>query len=471
MRFCISRRFGAQAAVLRALVLFAGVTTGLSGQAQSVDFEDTQVKFQGTYIGQRHSSFRESRPAGIDWSKYSGASDRPVYSLSKEADKSYTATVTGYFGFRPWQGGELYLNPEVTMGTPFTGNLIGMGGFYNGEITRAAGSTPKMYRQRLFWRQTWNLGGGSQEIESDLNWMAGTVDKNRFVLTAGNFSTLDVFDKNRYSNDPRRQFMNWGHMNNVAFDYAADARGWSWGATGELYQGDWAFRYGRMTGPKEPNGLPMDMNIFVHYGDQFEVEHDHLINDQPGAVRLIAYRNKARLASFRDAINHGDSVNWQPGANGMEYILDVRNGDKFKYGIGINMDQAISDSLGVFFKAMWSDGRTETYAFGEVDRSISTGVVIKGTSWERAQDTLGISFLAHFLSKDRREYLEKGGISFFIGDGWLHYRPEQIFETYYSFAAFKNVWLTADYQRAWNPAYNADRGPVNIGGVRIHTEF
>lgn len=203
-----------------------------------------------------------------------------------------------------------------------------------------------------------------------------------------------------------------------------------------------------------------------------EVEHDHEINGQPGAVRVIAYRNRAKLASFRDAINYGNSVGWVPDAtNGMEYILNVRGAEKIKYGFGINMDQAISSNLGVFFKAMWSDGRTETYAFGEVDRSIASGVSIKGGNWSRAQDTLGISYLAHFLSKDRREYLEKGGISYFIGDGWLNYRPEQIFETYYNLNITKNLWLTADLQRVWNPAYNADRGPLNIYGARIHAEF
>jgi len=460
----------------RALALFSlpGVLLGSWAQAihatEDTGMEETQVKFQFTNISQYHRAFGEKRPAGFDESKYSG--NFPVYSLTNAPDRSYTRTLTGFFGFRPWVGGEVYLNPEITQGVPFTSNLIGMGGFYNGEITRAAGTRPKLYRQRFFLRQTWNMGGEEQKIESDLNWMAGTVDKNRVVLTLGNFSTLDVFDKNAYSNDPRRQFMNWGHMNNVAFDYAADARGYGWGFAAEWYQDNWVMRFGRMTGPKRPNELPIDDQILRHYGDQLEVEHDHEINGQPGAVRVIAYRNRAKLASFRDAINYGNSVGWVPDAtNGMEYILNVRGAEKIKYGFGINMDQAISSNLGVFFKAMWSDGRTETYAFGEVDRSIATGVSIKGGNWDRAQDTLGISYLAHFLSRDRREYLEKGGISYFIGDGWLNYRPEQIFETYYNLNITKKLWLTADLQRVWNPAYNGDRGPLNIYGARIHAEF
>lgn len=438
--------------------------------AEEEGAENYQAKFQFTNISQYHRAFGEKRPAGLDASKYSGS--YPVYSLTTGSDRSWTRTLTGYFGARLWEGSEIYLNPEITAGVPFTTNLIGMGGFYNGEITRAAGTNPKLYRQRLFLRQTWNLGGEEQKIASDLNWMAGTVSKNRVVLTLGNFSTLDVFDKNAYSNDPRRQFMNWGHMNNLAFDYAADARGFGWGFAAEWYQDDWAIRFGRMTGPRKPNELPVDSQIAIHYGDQLEIEHDHEINDQPGAIRLITYRNRARLASFRDAINYGDSVGWTPDANnGMEYILNVRGAEKIKYGIGINMDQALSSNLGVFFKAMWADGRTETYAFGEVDRSISTGVSIKGGYWAREQDTLGISYLAHFMSRDRREYLEKGGISYFIGDGWLNYRPEQIFESYYNLNVNKYLWLTGDVQRVWNPAYNADRGPVNIFGLRVHAEF
>ena len=458
-----------QVAPVSALILSCAVAPCACG-AEGADFEDTQFKFQFTDVQQYHGHFNEQRPAWVDESKYSG--NYPVYSLTTDADRSFTRTFSGYFGVRPWTGGEVYLNLEVTSGMPFTEQLIGMGGFYNGEITKASGTSPKMYRPRLFLRQTWNEEGEDQQIESDLNFMAGTVSKNRFVLTLGNFSLLDVFDKNAYSSDPRRQFFNWGNMCNLAWDYAADARGYGWGFATEWYRDDWVVRYGRMTGPWEPNVLPIDYRIFEHYGEQIEVEHDHEIGGQPGAIRFITYRNRAEMASFRDAINYGNSVGWAPDpTNGMEYILNVRNAVKVKYGFGVNLDQALSSNIGIFFRGLWSDGQTETYAFGEVDRSISTGIAIKGADWGRAQDTLGISFLENFLSKDRREYLEKGGISFFIGDVWLNYRPEQIFESYYSIAVTKKVWLTGDIQRVWNPAYNADRGPLNILGARLHAEF
>jgi carbohydrate-selective porin OprB len=298
-----------------------------------------------------------------------------------------------------------------------------------------------------------------------MNQLAGVVEKNRFVLTAGNFSTLNIFDNNTYALDPRTQFMNWSNMTYAAYDYAADARGFGWGFAGEWYQDSWVVRFGRMTVPKEPNMLQLDYQFFKHYGDQLEIEHSHELSGQPGKVRLLGYRDYAVLASFRDAINYGIATNTTPS------IFNVRYGEKSKYGFGIDAEQAINANLGAFLRAIWSDGRTETDAFTEVDQSIAGGISLKGTDWGRAKDTLGFSLISNGLSKDRRDYLQDGGISFFIGDGALRYRPETIFESYYNWNVAKHTWLTADYQYIANPAYNADRGPVEVFGLRLHFEY
>ena len=378
-------------------------------------------------------------------------------------------TNTGYWGFRPWNGGELYFNPEITQGVPFSG-LAGTGAFTNGELTRTAGTEPHLYRQRLFLRQTWGLGGGEQQVESDLNQMAGKVDKNRVVLTLGNFSTLDVFDDNAYAKDPRVQFMNAGFMAPLAYDYAADARGFGYGFALEWYQDDWAYRIGRMTGPQDPNMLPTDYRIFKHYGDQFEIEHSHTFMGKEGKVRLLVWKDRARMASFNDALNYYEANKANPNFD-PQTIVAVRGGDKNKYGIGINIEQSIRDDLGFFLRAMKADGKTETLAFTETDGSIGTGLSMKGSSWSRPKDTLGVGYLYNTLSKDRRRYLEAGGISFFLGDGHLNYRPEQVFETYYSANVWKNFYVTADYQHMMNPGYNADRGPVDLAAIRLHVEF
>jgi hypothetical protein len=87
----------------------------------------------------------------------------------------------------------------------------------------------KLYRARAFLRQTWSHGGEQEAVESEARQLAGMVDKRRTVLTVGNLAVIDIFDDNRYSHDPRTQFMNWSLMTQGAFDYAADARGYSWG--------------------------------------------------------------------------------------------------------------------------------------------------------------------------------------------------------------------------------------------------
>ncbi len=433
-------------------LLLTGMILSFPALAESPAWQDWDAKVQGTYIWQRKAAFPAS---------YSGPN-----SLTNDRELSYTFTATAFLGARPWRGGEIYLNAEVGQGVPFSG-LTGLGGFTNGEVTRTAGTNPKVYRQRLFLRQTWNLGGGTEKIASDFNQLAGTVDKNRFVLTVVNFSTLDVFDDNAYAKDPRTQFMNWGNMTYAAYDYAADARGFGWGFAGEWHQGEWVLRFGRMTGPKEPNMLPSDYAIGRHYGDQVEIEHAHALGGQPGKVRVLAWRDKARLASFQDAL---DYLNAHPGAD-PQTLFQARNSDKVKYGLGINVEQAIGDNLGIFLRAMKADGKTETLAFTEVDGSLSAGLSLKGAAWGRPQDTFGLAVLRNALSPERRRYLEAGGISFFIGDGRLNYRPETFVETYYNWNPAKHFWLTADYQRIWNPAYNADRGPVNIAGLRLHLEY
>ena len=440
-----------------ALVTCAFAVLGFASapsHADTDDFEDTTSKYQTTFNWQRHPAFNNG---GIS----------PNNSLISKAESMYTFSATAHWGARVWKDGELYFNPEIVSGVPFSNNLVGLGSFTNGEITRAGGMDPKLYRQRLFLRQTWNQGGGTEKVESDFNQMAGTVDKNRIVLTAGNFSTLDVFDDNAYAKDPRTQFMNWGNWTYSSFDYAADARGYGWGFAVEWYLDDWVFKLGRMTGPKEPNGLAVDYQIAKHYGDQLEVERSHTIANRPGKARVLLWRDRANMASFSDALTYLNTYN----PSDKETILQVRNGDKTKYGLGFNVEQEISSNVGGFMRVMKTDGRTETYAFTEVDNSFSGGVLIKGGAWSRPEDNVGLSFMQNQLSNDRRKYLAAGGISFFIGDGSLSYKPENIFEGFYSFGIYKNTWLTADYQRISNPAYNSARGPVNVYAFRFHSEF
>jgi len=412
--------------------------------------EDWGAKFQSTYVWQKNEAFH---------SPYASKN-----SLAADANKSYSFTATAALGVRLWQGAELYLDPEISQGVAFS-NLTGLGGFTNGELARTSGANPTLYRARLFLRQTWSLGGGTEEIESAANQLAGIMDKHRVVLTAGNMSILDTFDNNTYNHDPRTQFMNWALMTHGAYDYAADSRGYSWGAVLEYFQDDWTIRAGRFIQPKEPNQLALDTKVFEYYGDQIEIEHAHELLGQQGKLRLLAFRNNTKMSRYQDALALASQTTSVPDIN------LVRTSDHIKYGLGLNLEQAVNQDIGVFMRAMWADGQTETYAFTEIDRSLSAGTLIKGNTWHRPEDTIGLAFAVNALSKPHQDYLAVGGQGFFLGDGKLNYSTENIIEAFYNLKLTKQVWLSADYQHIDNPGYNADRGPVNFGGLRLHTEF
>jgi len=436
--------------LLRPAALFFGGLLPVLCAAQPPDFETWNAKAQTTYIWQAKSSF----PAA-----YSGAN-----SLSPEREKSYSFTATAALGVRPWAGGELYVNPEVAQGVPLS-NLTGLGGFSNGEMARTSGPSATFYLARLFLRQTWGFGGASEALESDMNQLAGSVDAQRLVLTAGNLSVLDIFDKNAYNHDPRTQFMNWSLMTHGAYDYAANARGYSWGAALEYFHDDWAIRAGRFIQPKQPNQMSLDENIFQHYGDQIELEHAHSVNGQPGKLRFLVFRNRTVMSRYRDALDFGAQTTSIPDINA------VRRGEQIKQGFGLNLEQAINKEIGIFSRASWADGQTETYAFTEIDRSLSAGLLAKGSAWGRSEDSFGLAGVRNALSAERRAYLAAGGMSFFIGDGRLNYRDESILEIFYSLGLLKGSWLSVDVQHTRNPAYNADRGPVNFAALRLHAEF
>ncbi len=257
--------------------MLLGCLPGVACAIEEAAPEEWNAKFQTTYSYQKKSALAASPYASRN-------------SVQAGAEKSYTLTASAYLGVRLWPGGEGYLNIETAQGIPFSG-LTGMGSFTNGELTRGASTNPKLYRQRLFLRQTWNEGGEEENVDSAANQLVGIVARQRTVLTVGNFSTLDIFDSNRYAHDPHTQFMNWANMTYAAYDYAADARGFGWGMAVEWYRDDWVFRVARMTPPKEPNNLPLDFAFFKHYGDQLEIEHAHQWRGLEGKTRLMFMRN------------------------------------------------------------------------------------------------------------------------------------------------------------------------------------
>lgn len=407
-------------------------------------------------------------------------------SFSGDYERSFTATFSLFFGVRLWHGGELYVAPEMIAERALD-RLRGLGGATeNFELQKTGAEVPLVYRSRLFYRQTFDLGGGPVLVESNPLTLGTTVSSRRLVFTLGNYSVIDLFDKNGVTWDPRQTFFNEAFMTHASFDFPAEARGFTFGAAAELYWDDWAVRIGRFLPPKNPNEQSLDFRFWERYGDEFELEHDHRIKGQPGAVRLQAYRNHVFSGRFDDAIAayQSDPAKFNAGNCGANYNYGSANFTapdscwvrraNVKWGVGVNLEQFVAPDVGLFLRAMYSDGQSEVDAYDSADADLSFGAVAKGTLWHRPFDVAGLGVAMSWISDIHAKYLAMGGVDGFIGDGRLRLAAagEGVLDAFYSVNLLRAVWLAADYQLLWNPGYNADRpGPIHLLAAKVHLEF
>ncbi len=402
-------------------------------------------------------------------------------SLLPDAESSFTGTATLYLGLKLWPGGEAYFAPEVITERPFS-QLHGLAGaIQNFELQKTGGEAPQLYRSRVYLRQVIDLGGESVERHSDVLQLGTKDRRRRLILTVGNFTILDLFDKNSFTSDTRQQFLSLSFMTYAAWDFGSDARGYSWGGAAEFDYDDWAIRFGRTSPPKYPNQLPISLRFDREYGDSLELEHDHKLFGREGAVKVLAYRNREFMGRFDEsiaALRADPARNAAACTNSLYLSTNASAPDlcwvrrlNIKVGIGLNLEQHLTEDAGVFFRGMISDGATEVQAYTSTDRSISFGGLTKGSVWKRPADLAGIGASIGWISRAHADFLGLGGVDGFIGDGKLNQAAEEAFEVFYSLNFLDVFWLSADYQRIVNPAFNADRGPVNVFGLRLHAQY
>jgi high affinity Mn2+ porin len=429
-------------------LIFAPVLKIVAQDTNPVQPETWNLYYQVTSIGEHHGSFP---------SPYQG----PL-SLVGHPESEVSLTSTLFFGLK-WHNTQLYFDPELAGGRGFSG-VNGMANQPNGELPRVAEATPTPYLARLYITQDFGFGDKRETVESDANQVAGTRPATRYSIIVGRFSLTDFFDNNRYTHDPRTQFMGWAIMYNGAWDYAADTRGYTWGWVHEFHTPHWSLRYASAAEPTVANGQRFDRRLFVDRGDQFEGELDYAPFGHQGAVRLMNYENHTRSGSYAEAIRMALATGTTPNVTAMQ-----RPGT-LKYGFGLSVDQEIRKDFGVFGRLGWNDGKTESFAFTAIDRLAQGGISVTGTSWKRPNDTVGSGITISGLTAVHAQYLAMGGLDFLIGDGKLRYGQEMVWESYYSARLWRGVFTSVDFQYAINPAYNQDRGPVWIELLRIHIE-
>jgi high affinity Mn2+ porin len=178
-------------------------------------------------------------------------------------------------------------------------------------------------------------------------------------------------------------------------------------------------------------------------------------------VRLLAFLNRADMGSYEEALDNPA----RPAD-----IVATRD-YRLNYGFCLNTEYELAKDVGAFARLGWNPGQSEDWAYADVQKSGSAGLSIKGESWHRPNDTVGLAGIVNGISRAQQQFFAAGGLGILAGDGALNYGLEQTLETYYRFQVWKSISATADYQYVVNPAYNTARGPVSVASLRLHWDY
>lgn len=412
----------------------------------SLPAEDASWAVHGdlSAIDQKHGAFSSAQPDGAN-------------SLVSRAENSYSTVIGFNGGYRLGQDTEFWARLETLRGIGLS-NAGGLAALSNNDMQRVMENKFVSYIAQAYVRHTVNLGGQATPVEADSMQFARVSTARNLVISAGKIDLLSIYDSNDYAQKNDTQFLNWCFMASCAYDFAADARGYTWGLNGELNWDDWSFRGAWFAMPRLPNQLEIDASILQHFGINAEVERRW----KTGALKFLIYQGRMKLTDYSRYLSPQTPIT---------SLQDAPKSDQKRGGAGFNLQQTLATNVGFFARTFWDGGHYETMAFTEADSSQSAGFSFKGPLWNRELDSIGIGMVRNQINSIRQRYLAAGNLDLFIGDGYFHYGQESVVEAYYSLGLHKNLQLTFDWQRVDNPAYNQDRGPVNIYGLRLHGEF
>ncbi len=406
---------------------------------------------QGTFLSQGYPPF----PAAYTFPR--------TNSLSTGGQIRETLDLDLLAGVRLWEGAAFYADVEYYQGFGVN-TTLGVAAFPSGEAYKVGSSPGYIWFPNVFFQQVIPLGDPRARIPPSLLQLGGTLPQPNVTFAVGRFWAGYFFDQNRYANDPRNQFMNWALVNTLAYDYAADSIGSTYGIVMEIRNSTWAFRVGDLITPLVPNGLAMNWSIFRAWQVPVEWEWDWKLAGHPGACRILGWVERSYAGKYAEAI--AEAV-----ATGTTPDLVLTRAYRYEYGVALSFDQECTDWLGVFLRLGWRTGDTEVMQFTDADRSLAGGISLNGSAWGRPQDTMGIGGFVDDLSSIHAEYLALGGLTFMIGDGALTHGPEGGGEIYYQAHIAGPLKLAVDYQGIANPGYNQDRGPVHLVALRLHFEY
>jgi high affinity Mn2+ porin len=391
-------------------------------------------------------------------------------SFRNSAEYKTSLIGTLYTAFRPTRSTryntDLILDVESAGGRGLS-QALGLAGFTNVDVVRNPnlGSVPYLARYEI--HQVLGLTNETIAQDSGPFALAPSVPIRRIEARIGKMTLPDFFDINSIGSDSHLQFMNWTDVNNGAWDYAADTRGYTVGGMAEYDDRSWSIRYGIYAMPVVANGIDLDWAFSRAHGQNGEFEFRHsLIPKHKSVERLLFFANRAHMGIYREAVEA-----FLAGTDPVPTITLHEHFGALKYGFGYNTEHEITDNFRLFGRFGWNEGQHESFAYTEVDQTVEAGGDYAGARWHRPLDKAGLAFISNAIKRDHQNYLHYGGLGFLLGDGNLNYGRENIVEGYYNVHFWRGLFYAVDVQHIDNPGYNRDRGPAWVGSVRAHLDF
>jgi high affinity Mn2+ porin len=387
-------------------------------------------------------------------------------SVRPEPENATSKVYTLYLGYELTHNTEVFFDVESAGGHGIS-DALGLAGITNLDVVRNTTLSQAPYIARIMLRQIIPLSDDRVEADRDEFHLATSLPARRIEFRVGKFGMADFFDLNSWGSDSHLQFLNWTVDNDGAYDYAANTRGYTDGVILEFDDHWWTARFAEALMPKVANGLFLDADIARARAENLELEaRGKLIAHREGTVRFLSYLNHANMGNYREAI-----ADFLDGETSTPDITSTRHQGRRRYGFGLNFQQEITSQVGVFGRLGWSDGRNESFAYTEDDRTLELGGFATGAQWHRKNDRAGIAFVANGIVVAHQQYLALGGLGFLLGDGGLTYGPEKIFEGFYTAHLWRGFFASFDLQHINNPGYNKVRGPITVPTLRFHADF
>jgi len=396
-------------------------------------------------------------------------------SLIDDFETKASEVATLYLGYE-WHANARYstdfiVNFENAGGRGIS-QALGLAGETNVDVVRdpTLGISPYLARGEI--HQIVGLTEEMTDQDRGQFALASKAPVRRFEIRVGKMSLADVLDMNNVGSDSHLQFANWTIVNNGAWDYAADTRGYTVAGILEYDDRIWSARYGIAAMPTVANGTSLDWAWSRASGQNGEFElrkglFASLLNSKrKGAVRVLSYVNHAHMGDYRESVNEY--------LNGEVSTPDIKRTERFgavKYGFGLNTEQEVTDSMRLFARFGWNEDQHESFAYTEVGQTILFGGDYSGKSWRRSNDKVGVAYVSNAIKRDHQNYLRYGGLGFLLGDGGLRYGREDIMEWYYNAHFWRGLYGMVGGTQIAHPGYNTDRGPVYVTTVRAHIDF